>query len=309
MSILIICNHKDPQPWVEALREQLPETPIQLYPEVKDPALVEFVVCWKPQPGVLEQFPNAKVIQSLGAGVEHITRTQAARAGVQLTRIVDPNLAVDMWEFVLAAVMQQLKQLPVYAAKQRKNSWQPGTYRRIADTTVAILGLGQIGSLVAEKFAELGFQVKGWARSEKEISGVRCYAGWQALPECLHGADFLINILPLTRATEGILKEQHLRHLKPGAFLINVGRGGHLNQPDLLKLLAEGFLSGAFLDVFQTEPLPSNHPFWDIDNIIITPHVASLTDVVSASRQIVENYKRYQSGVPLQHCVSWENEY
>lgn len=309
MSILIICNHKDPQPWVEALREQLPETPIQLYPEVKDPALVEFVVCWKPQPGVLEQFPNAKVIQSLGAGVEHITRTQAVKAGVQLTRIVDPNLAVDMWEFVLAAVMQQLKQLPIYAAKQREKSWQPSTYRRMADTTVSILGLGQIGRLVAEKFAALGFQVKGWARSEKEISGMKCYAGWEALPECLRETDFLINILPLTRATEGILNEQHLRHLKPGAFLINVGRGGHLNELDLLKLLAEGFLSGAFLDVFQTEPLPASHPFWEHPNIAITPHVASLTDVDSASKQIVENYKRYQSGKSLQHTVSWEKEY
>ncbi|MCB0629548.1 MAG: glyoxylate/hydroxypyruvate reductase A [Saprospiraceae bacterium] len=309
MSILIICNNKDSQPWAEALRRQLPEAEINIYPEVTDPEKVEYVVCWKPQAGVLDQFPKLKVVQSLGAGVEHITRTQKERPGVQLTRIVDPNLTVDMWEFVLAAIMQQLKQLPFYADRQREGKWQPGTYRRIKDTTIAVLGLGQIGSLVAERLAGLGFQVKGWARSQKEIDGVDCFAGWDALADCLHDADFLVNILPLTRTTEGILNEKHLRYLKPGVFLINVGRGGHQNEADLLKLLNENFLSGAFLDVFQTEPLPREHPFWTHPKVIVTPHIASLTDVQSASRQIVENYRRFRNGEPLLHTVSWEDEY
>ncbi|MEZ5038918.1 MAG: glyoxylate/hydroxypyruvate reductase A [Saprospiraceae bacterium] len=309
MSILLICNNKDPKPWAKALKAKLPDTSIEIYPAVSDPAAVDYLICWKPQPDTFRQFPNLKVIQSLGAGVEHITRTNTIDHSQLLTRIVDPNLAIDMWEFLLALVMNNLKQLPLYAQQQMQKKWQQHSYRTIKETTITVLGLGQIGTLVAENFARLGFEVLGWSNSAKAIPGVQSYVGLAELPECLSKTAILINILPLTDRTEGILNKSKLQHLPQGAFLINVGRGDHLIESDLIQLLDNDHLSGAFLDVFSAEPLPQEHPFWCHPKISVTPHIASLTNVQSAVEQLVENYQRFKTGRALLHQVSLEKGY
>lgn len=309
MSILLICNHKDPKPWAKALSEKLPTATIEIFPAVAEPAQVDYIICWKPAANIFQQFPALKVVQSLGAGVEHVTETNELLPSVKLTRIVDPQLAVDMWEFVLAIVMSKLKLLPTYARQEARKKWDQHTYRRIPATTIGLLGLGKIGALVARNFAQLGFPVVGWSNSQKEIAGVESYTGQDGFSACLSQTDILINILPLTTSTAGILNQKSLAILKNGAYLINVGRGGHLVEEDLIPLIDNGQLSGAFLDVFRTEPLPPEHPFWAHPQVSVTPHIASLTHVETAVAQLVENYQRFKAGSPLLHEVSLEKGY
>lgn len=309
MSILIICNNKDPKPWAKALREKLPEVVVEIFPEVKDKTKVDYIICWKPQPGTFEQFPNLKVIQSLGAGIDHITETNTIKKNITLTRMVDPNLANDMWEFLLAVVMNHLKGLSLYTRQQILKKWLQHSYLTIRETRMAILGLGNIGAFVAENFAQLGFKVKGWSGSKKAIPGVTGFVGFDELHKCLENTDILINLLPLTEATTGILNKKNLQQLNKGAFLINVGRGNHLNEQDLIHLLDQSHLSGAFLDVFSVEPLPNDHPFWEHPKMAITPHIASLTNMGSAIGQLVENYRRFKRNEKLLYTVSLEKGY
>jgi len=291
------------------VQEKAPEATVEIYPNVKDLAAIQFIICWKPKKGILSQFPNVKVLQSLGSGVNHIFRENTIPPEAVITRIVDKNLTRDMWEFTLTVVLTQMRRLPLYAKNQERRIWKPRSYRRMRDTTVAVLGLGKIGGYVAEQFAALGFKVKGWSNSKKNIPKVESYAGLDELPTCLKEVDYLISILPLTPATTGILNKENLQHLKKGAFILNVGRGPHQNETDLIALLDSGHLSGVLLDVFATEPLPSKHPFWTHPKIQITPHVASLTDLNSASDLIVENYRRLKVGEDLLNVVSLDKGY
>ena len=309
MSIVLIFENKDPKPWEQLLKEKITDTPIEIYPNVKDNSAVEFVICWKPKKNVLAQFPNIKVIQSVGASIDHITNSQQIHEDIIVTRIVDYHLSNDMWEFLLASVLNQLKNFPLYAEHQKLKTWEQRAYKSIKNTTVSILGLGQIGSFVAERFTNIGFEVRGWSTSKKEIQNVKSFAGNEALDTFLKKSDILINLLPLTKETEGILNIKTLQKLPKGAFLINVGRGEHLIEEDLIQLLDNSHLSGALLDVFREEPLPKNHAYWKHPKIIITPHVASLTNVESAAKQIIENYKRFTNNQKLKHIVSIKKGY
>jgi glyoxylate/hydroxypyruvate reductase len=309
MSIVLIFNNKDPKPWAESLTKQLPGAAIHIYPNVGNPDLINFAICWKPTNYVLQEFPNLKVIQSAGAGVDHILRTQTIRPDQILTRIVDDNLTNDMWEFLLAAVLSNIKKLPFYAREQSVKNWQPTPYRSIKITTISILGLGQIGAFVAAQFAALGFVVKGWSQSEKHIENVQSFTGENGFNAALNDADFLINLLPLTPATENILNKNTLKQAKSGAFLINVGRGEHFAEADLIELLDDNHLSGALLDVFRVEPLPTEHPFWTHPKIQLTPHIASITNFESATKQMAQNYRAFIAGNALQNVVSHEKGY
>ena len=309
MSIVLIFENKDPKPWEKMLKEKLPETTIEIYPQVADKTAVDFVICWKPQKDVLTQFPKVKIIQSVGASIDHITNSQKLDKNTVIARIIDPQLSHDMWEFLLTAVLSQLKNSQQYIKNQQTNNWKQLEYRSIKNTTIGILGLGKIGGYVAEKFAVMGFDVCGWSNSKKELLNVQSFAGQAAFDNFIKTPDFLINLLPLTKETEGILNKDTLRKTKKGLFLINVGRGEHLVEKELLNLLDSSQVSGALLDVFKQEPLPKNHPFWVHPNIQITPHVASLTNVETAVDQIVENYQRFTKNIKLQHTVSLKKGY
>lgn len=309
MSIALIFENKNPKPWQDILQEKLPNSCIEIYPNIADKEKVEFIICWKAPKGVFNEFPNAKVIQSVGASIDHITNAQKLTKKQIVTRIVDEHLSNDMWEFLLTQVLAQLKNEQQYQQQQIHKKWQQHSYRTISETSIAILGLGKIGGFVAEKFAKLGFSVKGWSNSKKEIPQVKSYNGKEELPIFLEETDFLINLLPLTDETKGILDKKLLSQLPKEAFLINVGRGEHLVEEDLLELLNTDALAGAILDVFEKEPLPKNHPFWQHPNVYITPHVASLTNIASASAQIVENYYRFQNQKELHNIVSLKKGY
>ena len=309
MSILIIFENKDSGPWEKILKEKLPNTLIEVYPNVKDSSTVNFVICWKPKNNVLSKFPNVKVIQSVGASIDHITNSQKISNSTIISRIVDKQLSIDMWEFLVAVVLSEIKNLPDYANQQKLKIWKQHQYQSIKNTTIAVMGLGKIGGLVAENFANLGFKVKGWSSSKKEISNVHSFSGEHEFDDFLENSNFLINLLPLTKQTEGILNEKILQKLTTGTFLINVGRGEHLIDKDLIKLLDSSHLSGALLDVFHEEPLPENHPFWTHSKIEITPHIASLTNVESVINQVIENYQRFINNQELLHTVSIQKGY
>jgi glyoxylate/hydroxypyruvate reductase A len=309
MSILLVFENKDVKPWAEILRAKLPDTSIEVYPDVKDRSLIDFVICWKPQKNLLNDFPNVRVIQSVGASIDHITNSQILIKNQQVTRIVDENLSNDMWEFLVAVVLSEMKNAGSYHESQKAKVWQQQAYRSIHNTSIAILGLGSIGAYVATKFVQLGFKVKGWSNSKKQIPGVESFTGDKGLETCLRDSDFLINLLPLTEKTKNILNKETLQKLPQHAFFINVGRGEHLVESDLIDLLDSSKLAGALLDVFRTEPLPVPHPFWNHPKIQLTPHIASLTNVISAAGQIIENYRRFQNKEELLHKVSIEKGY
>ena len=309
MSIAILTNHKDPYSWKKALKDKLPKVTIDIYGTTKTAVNAEFLVCWNPEKDQLKNFPKLKVIQSLGAGVDHIFDTNKITGNIKVVRIVDPNLMIDMWEYTITATLNYLKDFPIYAQQQREQQWIQHAYKTIPMTTVSIMGLGQIGGYVGAQFAKLGFKVQGWSNSLKNIKGVKSFVGVGELPDFLKNTDVLINILPLTAATAGILKKHLFTELPKGAYLINVGRGGHLVEKDLIPLLENGQLSGATLDVFYQEPLPKYHPFWTHPKITVTPHIASLTNVESAVNQVVDNYHRMVAGKSLLNEVSSEKGY
>lgn len=309
MGILILDRNRDMTPWVAALQKQLPDANIELYPKVQNAAAIDFMVTMRPERATFLKFPNVKVVHCIGAGVNYILEEKVVTKEMVLARIVDPYLTEDMWEFVLSVVLTQIKNLPTFVELQKQGNWKPMSYRRFKETNVAILGLGKIGAYTAAQFAKLGFQVTGWSNSQKNIPGVKSYIGLEGLPKCLEKADFLVNILPLTPSTTHILNKSNLQHLPKGAFLINVGRGLHNHETDIMELLDNGHLSGALLDVFSVEPLPSSHPFWKHPKVYITPHIASVTNANSAVTQIADNYKRFKKGIALKNIVALEKGY
>lgn len=296
-------------PWVKALKKAFPNTTIEVYPEVKNKDAIDFVICWKPTKNVLAQFPNIKVIQSVGAAIDHITNSQTIPTNTIITRIIDEKLSNDMWEFLITIVLSELKNIQQYSNQKTTKIWEQYNYKSINNTTVAILGLGNIGGYVAEKFAKIGFKVKGWSNSKKEIPSVKSYHEKDKFDVFLNNADFLINLLPLTANTKDILNKNTFNKLPKDSFLINVARGEHLVDNDLIDALDTSILSGAFLDVFRIEPLPNEHPFWKHPKIKITPHIASLTNVDTAINQIAENYKRFLNKEELLNCVSLKKGY
>jgi len=310
MSVAIYTkNKKQLNRWQEILKSELPEKKVEIYPDISDFTSIDFLICWKPYSGLVEKFPNLKAIQSLGAGVDHIFDTNEIDPVIQVSKIVDHQLTHDMWEHVLSIVLADMKNLALYQKQQTTYLWKPKRYRRFKDTTIGILGLGTIGSYVARQFAQLGFKVAGWSGSKKEIANVETHVGQSGLDMVCNESDFLINILPLTNATSGILNKELFSKMKPSSYLINVGRGAHVVDEDLVASLRDGEIRGAALDVFHMEPLPVNHDFWNNTQILVTPHIASLTHIDSVYPQVVENIRRLDAGRVLLNTIDVEKGY
>ncbi len=308
MSIAILFQHKEIGDWFKNLKAILPDTKIEVYPEIENYDEVEFLVTWRPYVDYVNDFPNLKVVQSVGAGIDHLLHT-AIPNEIQITRIVDPTLKQDMFEHVLSCIMTEMKNLLPYYKKQQSKEWKPQNYLSINQTTISILGLGEIGKLVAEKLVELGFKVKGWSNSAKDINGVEAYFGEDGLAEAVKDVNFVVNILPLTQVTKGILNANLFNLFTIPSTLINVGRGGHLNDVDLIQAINNGKVKNAYLDVFHQEPLNEDHPFWINDAVYITPHIASITNPETAILQVADNYKRLKNNEALQNKVDLKRGY
>jgi len=247
---------------------------------------IEVVVCWSPPMGLLARMPRLRLVQSVGAGTDHITRDPDL-PGVPVRRIVDPDMAAGMNAYVAWAVVHGQRHMGGYLENQRRAAWEeapivpPGMHR------VGIAGLGVLGQSAARALAAIGYAVRGWSRTPKDglPAGVEAFHGEAARAEFLAGCDTLVCLLPLTDDTRGVLDAGLFAQLPRGARLVNAGRGAHLVQDDLLEALDGGQLASAVLDAFIEEPLPSGHPFWRHPRITVTPHVASRTRPEAIARQ------------------------
>lgn len=306
---LVIINPKGVEPWISALKEVDPDLDIRSFPNDTNRDEISFALTWRHPYGIFKDYPNLKCISSMGAGVDHLLRDPDLPKQVSIVRLADPYLAQDMAEFVLALIMNHLRDLNAFKIKQTESIWKPADYLRIRDVKVGIMGMGAIGKRVATELQKTGFNVMGWARTGKEIPGITVYAGANEFPKFLNETDILVSVLPLTNETKGILNKKNLQLLPKNAFVINVGRGEQLIDEDLVTLISEGHLSGASLDVFTEEPLPKNNILWKQPRVNVTPHIASLTNPTSVAPQIVDNYYRAKEGKPLLNVVSREKGY
>jgi len=263
MTLLFVSEVDRADWWQRELAKASPGLEVRAWPEVGEPRDIDYALVWKPHPGVLAGLPNLKAIFSLGAGVDHIFADPELPDGVPVTRIVDADLTAGMSEYVLLHVLRYHRNQPALDAQQRDHVWDMrlAELRQARETSVGLLGLGELGSDAAVKLSMMGFDVAGWSRTAKAMRGVDTYAGAVELPAFLARTRILVCLLPLTPATAGILNAATFAALPPGSYVINAGRGGLLVEADLIPALDSGWLAGATLDVFATEPLPADHPF------------------------------------------------
>lgn len=308
MAILIISD-RDPKAWLSALKSKDSQVELRVFPEDGNRDEIEYALVWNHPKGILSNYPNLKVVASMGAGVDHIFKDPELPEHVKVTRIIDTQLASDMAEFVLALIMDHLRNLYYHKSMEQEQLWKPKTYSRISEVGVGIMGMGHLGNTVAKNLASMGFKVKGWARTKKNRENLPTFIGDEQRNSFLAASNILVCLLPLTEATENILNAELFSNLPKHAFLINVARGKHLVEEDLLEYLDNGHLSGAALDVFRKEPLPTEHPFWEHPQIQITPHIASVTKPTAVVEQVLGNYWRMKNKEPLKNEVEAKQGY
>ena len=289
--------------WRRELGERLPDVEVRRWPEVGERAEIEYALVWKMPPGELARFPKLRFIFSLGAGVDHLFSDPDLPKTVPICRVVDKFLTERMTEYVVLHVLRYHRRQPELDELQRRAVWDELYSPTASERTVGIMGLGELGKDAARALSSLGFKVAGWSRSPKTLPGVESFHGEEGLAPFLARSEFLVCLLPLTPATEGILDRALFAGLPKGAVLINAARGGHLVEEDLIPALESGQLAYAALDVYRQEPLPSEHPFWRHPRITVSPHIASLTDPRTISALVAENVRRSRAGEPLLYTV------
>ena len=311
MAILLLAEMSEAEfgGWVGALREAFPGEELRIYPDLGDPSAIEIALVANPPPGVLGLLPNLRLIHSLWRGVDRLVGDATLPRGVPLVRLVDTAMAQAMTESVLLHVLTLHRRLPEYRAQQERAIWHDLEQPIAAERRVGILGLGDLGQAAARALVGLGFAVSGWGRHPRELPGVTTYSGPAGLATLLGQTEILVNLLPLTAATEGIIDATALARLPDGASLINVARGGHVVEADLLAALDNGHLAHAILDVFVEEPLPEDHPFWRHPHVTVLPHVAAYSDARSGAALVAANVARFRAGEPVAHVVDWDAGY
>jgi glyoxylate/hydroxypyruvate reductase A len=298
MTVMFHSTLDDPAEWVPRLQALLPGEDIRVWPDIGDPAAVDVAVVWIPPEGALASFSGLRAVQSLGAGINQLGM-QSFPPQVRVARLVDRGLTGMMTEYALLAALRYARNLDAHERAQRASTWDYIMPTGVGSFTVGVMGLGVIGAATAMRLAANGFPVCGWARTPKTLDGVRCFSGEAGLTEFLGQTRILVNLLPLTPQTENILNAGLFDRLPRGAFVVNMGRGAHLVDADLLAALDSSHLAGATLDVFRPEPLPEAHPFWLHPRILMTPHVAGTGDPDSAAEVVAENIRRAKLGETL----------
>ena len=309
MTVVVRLGNARAEWWRDALQDLLPGVEVRLWEDAGDKAKVEYAVVWKPPAGGLKTFPNLKCIISMGAGIDHLLADPELPTHLPVIRTVGPDLRQRMREYLALHVLRFHRRLPDIEAAQRRKAWDQIITPPAPQRTVGVMGLGNMGSEAAHTLAELGFKVRGWSRRPKRLHGIECFHGEDQVESFLSRAEILICLLPLTPATEGILNHRLFARLPKGACLINVGRGRHLVEKDLIPALDSGQLGGATLDVLNVEPPPEDHPFWAHPKILLTPHIASLIDPASGAKVIAENLKLFIAGQPVPDMVDLKQGY
>ncbi|MEX8495624.1 2-hydroxyacid dehydrogenase [Sphaerotilus sp.] len=283
--------------WLPALATALPgETLVRADDQNHDPEAIEVAIVANPPAGALQRYPRLRLVQSLWAGVDRLLADPTIPAGLPIVRMVDPAMNAAMAETALWAVLTLHRGFHTYARQQRDGLWQPHPQRRASGVRIGVLGQGQMGDAVGRRLRALDYRVMGWRRGEP-------------LGPVLAGSDILINLLPLTPDTRGLIDAALLRQLPCGAALVNLARGAHVVDEDLLAALDDGHLHHAVLDVFHQEPLPVGHRYWTHPAVTVLPHVAAQTDAGSAARIVAQNLAAWRRGAPLAHRVDRQAGY
>ena len=309
MKKLRVMLRSNAEEWAALLRTALPGHAVITDSTAADGADVAYVVVGKPAAGALAAMPALEAVFSVNAGIEALLESGEVPAHVPIVRMVDEGLAEGMLEWVLATTLAWHRNLFDYRAQQLRGQWTPLRERVARERRVAVLGAGHLGGRVAQWLANLGFDTRAWSRSVKQIPGVDCRFGADDLEGAVDGVEILINLLPLTPATENIVGHRLLSRLAPRAVFINGGRGRHVVDHAVIELLDSGQLRAAVLDVFRDEPLPDAHPFWRHPGVFITPHVAAPTHAASAVAAIAANIIAFEAGAPLRHVVDLDRGY
>ncbi len=280
--------------WVNHLGELLPEYQVVRADSVVGSSEVEYAVVWKPPAGTLAGWPNLKATISIGAGIDHVLADPLYPDDVPILKTIGPDMIQRMREFVTLQVLVAHREMPSFAAAQADREWRQIVTPIAQKRTVGILGMGLFGKACVAPLANLGFNVRGWSRRGTTVEGAISFKESE-LDEFLTGTEILVCLMPLTDQTKGILNSALFAKLPVGAHVINLGRGQHVVEPDLLAALEIGQVSHAALDVFDIEPLPAEHPYWTHPNISITPHIASMIDPVSGGREIARTIQRFDA--------------
>ena len=290
-----------PEPWLHEFASLMPEARIDAWTEHGEAA--DYAIVWTPPDRFYASQPKLKAVFNLGAGVDGLLRSAALPADLPLIRLEDAGMAPLMTEYVLHAALRHVRGFDRMDADRREHRWAPRWPTDRALHPVGIMGAGALGQPVAEALVAHGFPVALWSRTGKHVDGVRRFAGTDQFDAFLAATRILVCLLPLTSATEDIIDRRTLDRLMPDAYVINVARGRHLVDDDLLSAIREGRVAGATLDVFREEPLPASHPFWDEPRITITPHCSAMTQRSATLVQIVDKIARLERGEPVSGVV------
>ncbi|TLU64190.1 glyoxylate/hydroxypyruvate reductase A [Thalassotalea litorea] len=306
MTVALIIQGRDVQPLRSGLSDVLKDVEIQVWPQLTNLDAIEFVVAWNCPENLLSQLPNLKAICSLGAGVDGILALKDLPQ-VPVCRIVEENLSKQMCDYVLAQILNFQYQFTTYNQQQSQSRWQ----ERKATTvkSVALLGVGQLGHQVANDLLNRGFQISGWSNSPKPDRAYPCFHGDDGLTQVVSNADCVVSLLPATQHTDDLFNLRFFQQMQSHALFINVGRGNSVVEMDLLYALQHKVIHSACLDVFKTEPLPQQHPFWQQSNLVITPHIAAVTKQQNIIEQIASHYVNLQSGQRLSYIVDRNKGY
>ena len=296
MRVIFCCTDTNAQPWLDGLRVALPKADVELWTPGAGPA--DYAVVWAPPQQFFDEQSALKGVFNIGAGVDALVKLRLP-SGVPIIRLDDAGMSVQMSEYVCHAVIRHFREFDVYQADVAVGKWSYRKPRMRADFPVGVMGLGVLGERVAVALKQFDFPVRGWSRSAKTIEGVQCYFGDDGFAEFLSKTRVLVCLLPLTPQTENILCLDNLKRLLPGAYVINVARGGHLVDEDLIAVINSGHLAGATLDVFRQEPLPAAHPFWQHPKITVTPHTSARTLRAESIAQIAKKIQALESGAAI----------
>ena len=293
----------------DLIAKTIPGFRLHVWPDVPDPAIVDSALAWQPPPDFAARLPALRLLCNLGMGVDYLMEQCALPPDIAIARLVDPNMVEQMAEYAIYGALHFHRLMPAYEALQRERRWDELPLPHTAERRIGVLGMGTIGVDIARKLAALGFPVAGWTATRRSEPGVESFAGDAERAAFLARTDILVCVLPLTPKTRGILDAKAFATLPKGAYVINIARGAHVVESDLLAALDAGQIAGAMLDVVAQEPLLADDPLWSHPRVKITPHIAGLTNPFTAAAQIGENIRRLRAGEPILNRVDARRGY